>query len=316
MKILVTGGEGFIGTYVCEILSGYADVLSIDCHSDYNGLIPKDELSWLLTQREKRNGAFFSLCDIRDKGKLATEIARFNPTHVLHLAAYPRAKVVDKNPSMASETLINGLLNILECCENIDHFIYVSSSMVYGDFDKSISEDDPCNPKGTYGILKLTGESLVKNWAKQQNKVYTILRPSAVYGPLDVKDRVVSKFFQAAFKDEVLMVHGENERLDFTYVEDLVDGICSVFGNKNSYNETFNMSKGQSNTILHAAHTIVRLVGSGRIEIVNPHKLYPSRESLNCSKAGTLLGFNPTTTIDKGFGIYYDWILQNPLFRN
>lgn len=316
-RILITGGNGFIGTYVSELLAKEHfkyNLLSIDNHTAYNGLIPYAELTWLLQERSKKADILNAICNIQDEEKTSQVFSTFKPTHVLHLAAYPRAKVVDENPALASETLITGLLTLLEHSNNVEQFIYVSSSMVYGDFSHPILEKNKCKPKGMYGILKLTGEELVKSWSKKYDKPYTILRPSAVYGPLDVKDRVVSKFFQAALTQDVLKVHGKSELLDFTYVEDLAKGICSVIGNEKSYNETFNMSKGKARTILQAAETIIELVGSGTIEVVNPHTLYPSRESLDCTKAKEVLGFEPQTTIEEGFKTYHEWFLQNTIF--
>jgi nucleoside-diphosphate-sugar epimerase len=310
-KILVTGGDGFIGTYVIKLLSekyGSDNILSMDNHTTYLDLIPKEELTFLLTERQKIVGVPLAYCDINDKTLVKKAFDMFKPTHVLHLAAFPRAKVVDKNPSYASETLISGLLNILENCSTVEHFVYISSSMVYGDFDHPISENELCNPKGTYGILKLAGEQLVKDWASKMDKNYTILRPSAVYGPLDVQDRVVSKFFEAAMKDEALTVHGAEQLLDFTYVEDLASGICATIETHKSFGHTFNMSRGSSRTLLDAAECITKIVGAGRINIQSKHPMYPSRDSLDCSKAYELLDFTPTTDIEVGFLKYYDWL--------
>ena len=311
-KILVTGGDGFIGTYVCRVLTekyGADNVLSMDNHTDYLGLIPREELIFLLQQRDSLN--CLAKTDINDKKLVKRAFDMFQPTHVIHLAAFPRAKIVDKNPAYASETLVSGLLNILDHCQTVEQFVYISSSMVYGDFTNPIKESDMCNPKGTYGILKLTGEQLVKDWAEKNDKNYTVLRPSAVYGPLDVKDRVVSKFFEAAFKDEALNVHGAEQLLDFTFVEDLAAGICSTIETYKSYSEIFNMSRGSSRTLLEAAECIINLVGSGRINIQSKHPLYPSRGALDCIKAYDILNFNPTTEMEVGFSKYYEWLKKH-----
>jgi nucleoside-diphosphate-sugar epimerase len=319
-KILITGGNGFIGTYVSELLlKDYFkyNLMSIDNHTSYNGLIPYAEKQWLIGERSKRNSDLLNAkVDISDELKIPVVFSQFKPTHVLHLAAYPRAKVVNDNPVLASKTLIGGLLNLLEQSKNVEQFIYISSSMVYGDFNYPITENDVCSPKSYYGILKLTGEQIVKAWAEKNKKIFTIIRPSAVYGPGDCIDRVVSKFFEAALKDGVLNVHGKSEVLDFTYVEDLAKGIVSVIGNEKSYNETFNMSRGFSRSLVEAAELIIKFAGKGTINIVDKHDLYPSRESLDCSKALTVLGFDPKTEIEEGFKKYYEWYEQNQLFWN
>jgi nucleoside-diphosphate-sugar epimerase len=319
-KILVTGGEGFIGTYVCKTLIdlySYENVLSIDCRSTYLDLIPQPELNYLISERKQYCELKSINCDI-NADRIKRIISDFNPTHIIHLAAFPRAKVVDKNPQYASYTLISGLLNVLEQCKlpSVEHFIYISSSMVYGDFDHPIKETEACNPKGIYGILKLTGEQLVKDWAQKNKKQYTILRPSAVYGPMDVNDRVISKFFEAAFNDQELNVHGAEQLLDFTYVEDLATGICSTLENDWSFGHTFNMSRGSSRTLLEAAECIIKLVGTGKINVQEKHPMYPSRDSLDCSAANRWLNFNPTTNIEKGFDHYYEWLIKRPVLRN
>lgn len=317
-NILVTGGDGFIGSYVTKILVdkyGMDNVLSMDNHTTYLNLIPKDELSFLLQKRGEMVLPYIANCDINNKELVKVAFDMFKPTHVIHLAAFPRAKVVDKNPAYASETLVSGLLNLLENCASVEQFVYISSSMVYGDFSNPISEEEVCQPKGTYGILKLTGENLVKDWARRTGKNYTVLRPSAVYGPLDVKDRVVSKFFEAAFNDDALNIHGVEQLLDFTYVEDLAKGICSTIETHKSYHQTFNMSRGSSRTLLDAAECIIDIVGSGRINIQSKHPMYPSRDTLDCSKANDLLDFKPSTDIEVGFKHYYEWLNEHPFFR-
>lgn len=319
-RILVTGGDGFIGTYVCDLLVkkyGQHNVLSMDNHTNYLGLIPQEELVYLITERGKvMHGNCLAKNDISDKKLVKRHFDKFKPTHVIHLAAFPRAKVVDKNPVYASETLVGGLLNVLENCSTVEHFVYISSSMVYGDFTNPVTEDFVCKPKGTYGVLKLAGESLVKDWARRNNKEYTVLRPSAVYGPFDVKDRVVSKFFAAAFNNEPLKVQGPDQKIDFTFVEDLAAGICSVLEDANSYHRTFNMARGKSRTLLEAAELIIELVGSGTIDLQDANKMYPSRDTLDCRMANYLLGYNPTTDIEAGFQKYYDFLQLHPLLRS
>ena len=106
---------------------------------------------------------------------------------VVHLASFPRQKVVNSNPTLGSRTMSEGLLSLLEASQDqVAKFVYVSSSMVYGDFKEEafdgIAESAQCNPIGQYGIMKLAGECLVKDYAARTGMKYTILRPSAVYG--------------------------------------------------------------------------------------------------------------------------------------
>jgi nucleoside-diphosphate-sugar epimerase len=124
--------------------------------------------------------------------------------------------------------------------------------MVYGDFDNDVAEDAPCNPIGQYGIMKLAGEQLVKDYHRRGAFDYIIIRPSAVYGPLDVEDRVISKFILTAMRGGVIRVNGANETLDFTYVDDAADGIVAATLSEHR-NKTYNITKSHSKTLLEAA---------------------------------------------------------------
>ena len=213
-----------------------------------------------------------------------------------------------------------GLLSLLEASvkNNIKKFVYVSSSMVYGNFKDEyfdgINETHECNPIGQYGIMKLAGEWLVKDYARRTNMAYTILRPSAVYGPLDVEDRVVSKFLLTAMRGETIQVNGPKESLDFTYVDDAADGVASASVSDNTDNMIYNITRGQSRTLLEAAELAVRIAGRGHIQVNERDDNFPSRGQLNNVRAQSDFSFSPTVNIEEGFQDYYDW-LSNSIYR-
>jgi nucleoside-diphosphate-sugar epimerase len=202
-----------------------------------------------------------------------------------------------------------GLLNLLEAAKkyNVCKFVYISSSMVYGDFENDVIEDAPCHPQGQYGIMKLAGEWLVKDYARRTGMSYMIIRPSAVYGPLDVEDRVISKFILTAMRGGVIKVNGANETLDFTYVDDAADGIVAATLSETN-NKTYNITKSHSKTLLEAAELAVKIVGKGTIEVRDRDADFPSRGALNIDAARKDLNFNPKVDIDEGFQIYYEWL--------
>jgi len=183
----------------------------------------------------------------------------------------------------------------------------ISSSMVYGDFEGGVIESAVCKPGNIYASFKLAGEQITKQYAKQHKFDYTIIRPSAVYGPRDVEDRVVSKFLLNAIADKELAVHGEQEKLDFSYVEDVANGIAAAGLHEHGANETFNITYGQDEFISDAAHIMTTIVNKGRIRIYNRNLEMPSRGYLSISKAETMLDYWPAVSIDDGFKIYYDW---------
>ena len=182
--------------------------------------------------------------------------------------------------------------------------------MVYGDFqfEKMFETSSKlCDPIGLYGILKLSGEKIVQEYYDRKSFDYTIIRPSAVYGPLDTGNRVVTKFILAAMRGDTLRVNGERERLDFTYVSDTANGIVQATL-QSSDNKIFNISRGKSRSLLEAAEIIIGIVGKGKIEILEKEDHFPSRGTLDISSATEILGYVPKIDIEEGFRKYYDHI--------
>ena len=320
-KILVTGGLGFIGHNVVALLEHQGhEVAVIDNMTTY-GVINRQELDPLIAERSRciRTQKRY-ICDIvsPDIPKIFVAV---QPDIVIHLASFPRQKVVNSNPMIGSRAMSEGLLNLLEASvrTHVSKFVYVSSSMVYGNFnDKSgegIYENHECQPLGQYGIMKLAGEWLVEDYQRRHNLAYTIIRPSAVYGPRDVEDRVVSKFLLTAMRDGVIQVNGGKETLDFTYVDDAVDGIVSAAVNPYTDNEIYNITRGAGRSLLEAAELAVKIVGKGSIQINEPDNNFPSRGQLNISKAYNDFGFLPLTDIEQGFQEYYEWLNDSPQFN-
>jgi nucleoside-diphosphate-sugar epimerase len=180
--------------------------------------------------------------------------------------------------------------------------------MVYGDFTDNVTEDAVCRPQGQYGIMKLAGEWLVKDYARRTGMEYVIIRPSAVYGPLDVEDRVVAKFMLTAMRGQTLKVNGASETLDFTYVDDAADGIVAAALEVGAANNTYNITKSHSVSLLQAAQMVVDIVGNGSIEVRNKDADFPSRGALNIDRARTILGFDPKVDVREGFEKYYEWL--------
>jgi len=128
-----------------------------------------------------------------------------------------------------------------------------------------------------------------------------------VYGPLDVEDRVISKFILTAMRGDVIKVNGATETLDFTYVDDAADGIVAATLSQHT-NKTYNITKSHSKTLLSAAELAVKIVGQGTIEVRDKDADFPSRGALNIDAARRDLDFNPKVDIDEGFQIYYEWL--------
>ncbi len=319
-KILVTGGMGLIGhNVVRRLLDQGHDISITDTRTTY-GLVPQEELDYLMQERLAKIPEVelqMHRIDIADPGGIDWMMRRYQPEVVIHLASFPRQKVVNVNPCLGSRAMSEGLLNLLENSvhHDVKKFVYISSSMVYGDFQDDVREDAECRPQGQYGIMKLAGEWLVRDYTRKHGIAHAIIRPSAVYGPLDVEDRVISKFLLTAMRGGTIRVNGATETLDFTYVDDAAAGIVAAVLNDQANNKTYNITKSHSNTLLAAAELAVKIVGRGTIEVRDRDLDFPSRGALNIDAARRDLDFNPQVDIEEGFQRYYNWISGSDYWR-
>ena len=310
MTFLVTGGLGLIGHNIVQRLQARGEkTVIMDTKTTY-GIIPQAEIDYLMTERlAKINNHPVYNTDIVNTDTVDYVIGKEQPKVIIHCASFPRQKVVNANPALGADVMMKGLINLLESAKKhkIERFVYISSSMVYGDFEDQVLEDDPCRPQGQYGIMKLCGEDLVKDYSRRCGFEYVIIRPSAVYGPLDVEDRVVSKFMLTAMRGGVLRVNGANETLDFTYVDDAADGIVAAALVPAAANQTFNITKSHSVSLLQAAEMIVKIVANGTIELRDKDADFPSRGALNIDRARAVLGYYPRVDVAEGFDNYHAW---------
>ena len=322
MKILVTGGLGFIGhNVVAELEHAGHQVVVTDTQTTY-GIVPVDELQYLVQERRKKiiTDRVYGI-DIADREGMDWLMRHHAPATVIHLASFPRQKVVNSNPQQGSRSMSEGLLNLLEVSSNnqVQKFVYVSSSMVYGDFLNNdpggINESHPTNPIGAYGIMKLAGEWLTRDYTRKTGMGHVIIRPSAVYGPLDVEDRVVSKFLIRAMNREVIQVNGAEESLDFTYVGDVACGIAQASTSENAWNTTYNITRGQARTLKEAAELAICIAHGGSMHMNEPDNNFPSRGALNTTRAQLDFDYRAETDIEQGFKSYYDW-LANSIYWN
>jgi nucleoside-diphosphate-sugar epimerase len=163
--------------------------------------------------------------------------------------------------------------------------------------------------------MKLAGEWLVRDYSRRTNMAHTIIRPSAVYGPRDVEDRVVSKFLLTAVRGGQLQVNGSEEQLDFTSATDAAQGIVLATLSNTANNHTYNITRGCGCTLLEAARLAVKIAGQGTIQVNNADSTFPSRGQLNITKARKDFGFDPVVDIEQGFHEYYKWLNAHEIYK-
>ena len=283
----------------------------VDALTTY-GSIDRDELEYLYNERLVKIDENTQIYKIDVGDEAVEEIFRnFNPDYVIHLASFPREKAVKNNPVEAAHTMGQGLARVVDCAMRykVKKLMYASSSMVYGNFEDGVKEDAAINPKGAYAIWKVAGEQLVKDYYRQYGLPYVIVRPSAVYGPLDIGDRVIAKFLIAAMRGRTLTVNGADEKLDFTYVDDAAAGIIAATLSKHT--GTYNITKGHSCTLEEAANLSVKLAGNGTVAVKEKDSSFPSRGALNIDAAKADFGYDPKVNIEEGFQKYHEWLTNS-----
>ena len=264
-KIIIIGGAGFIGhNLAIKLKENNFDVNIID-GLEVNNLTSVignyDNLPYPLLSKKiidsrldllSEKKILLYIQDARNYHELSHIISKIKPEVIIHLAAVSHAVRSNKNPYNTFDHSLRTLENALDAArDNIKHFIFLSSSMVYGNFKtQEVNEESICEPIGIYGALKYAAEKIIIAYNQVFNLPYTILRPSALYGERCISRRVGQIFIENALFDQELIINGDGkEKLDFTYIEDLTDGILNIINNKNSINQIFNLTYGEGREI-------------------------------------------------------------------
>jgi nucleoside-diphosphate-sugar epimerase len=248
--------------------------------------------------------------DARDYQILSRCLSEIQPQVIVQLAAIAHANRANKDPYSTFDHSFRTLENALDCARDHErHFIYFSSSMVYGNFEgEAVTEDRRCEPMGIYGALKYGGEKLVIAYNQVFKLPYTIVRPSALYGERCVSRRVGQAFIENALRGIPLTINGDgSDALDFTYIGDLVQGLMLCMEKPEARNQVFNLTYGGARSLNQMA-VIVKQAFPGIEVKYNPRDaLMPERGTLSVEKAKKLLGYRPSFPLEKGFVRYIDW---------
>ena len=252
--------------------------------------------------------------DTRNKSEIYRAIRQCRPSRVIHLAALPLADLCNKYSEEALSSILNGAVNVIEAIRDVGgvkRFVYTSSSMIYGDFQyKPANENHPKNPKGVYGGTKLAGEILTESFCRRFGIDYTIIRPSAVYGPTDTNHRVTQIFVENALKGKSLILYGEGkEKLDFSFVKDTARGFVLATLKPEGRNQIFNITRGEGRPLKTLANIIAAIIpGVKIVEKKTVDVFRPKRGALDISKAKKLLGYKPKYSLEKGIEEYVKFV--------
>lgn len=322
-RIALVGGAGFIGhSLAVELKRKGAQVevidgLAVNNLVHYTGLppdTPNRELYLRIIQQrlDKLHAAEVPIHvqDARDYHSLSHVLGQIEPQIVVHLAAIAHAGRSNKDPMSTFGHSLRTLENALDYArDSAEHFVFFSSSMVYGNFlTPEVSEDHQLDPIGVYGALKLAGEKIVIAYKQVFGLDYTIIRPSALYGPGCVSRRVSQIFIESALVGDKLRVDGDgDERIDFSYIDDVVDGAVRAIGHPAARNEAFNITTGASRTLAELIAVVQEHFPEVDVEYVERDALRPYRGTLSIEKARRLIGYDPRTTLEDGLDRYVAW---------
>lgn len=312
MKILVTGGAGFIGSHVCERLIAAHEIHCIDNFCDYyDPAIKWDNISEL----RKQDGFELHQGDIRDNAFLRSVFAGTDFDAVIHLSAMAGVRGSISDPHYYVEVDVNGTLNLLDFCRErgIRHFILASSSSVYGNnskvpFAESDRVDHPISP---YAAAKKACELIAHTYWHLYGISMLILRFFTVYGPRQRPDLAIHKFTRMIYEGEPLTLFGDGStRRDYTYIDDIVDGVelALDYVVKNRCYDIFNLGESRTVSLLEMVETLERVTG-----ITAQKKWMPKQPGdveqtyADISKSVRLLGYNPQTSFESGIQRFVDW---------
>ena len=313
--IVVTGGAGFIGSNLCEMLCRTEHrIISIDNFNDfYNPEIKHQNIAEV---EKASKGEFISLQgDIRDKAFINDVFKKYKPEGIIHLAAYAGVRPSIKNPVMYADVNINGTVTLLESMRDngVNKMIFASSSSVYGNSDKvPFSENDSVDyPISPYAATKKAGELLCYTYSHLFDMQIACLRFFTVYGRRQRPDPAIHKFLKLIDEGGEITLFGDgNTRRDYTYIDDILDGIMKTWKwlvNGGRY-DIFNLGESHTISLKEMVETIEKVFG--KKAKIKEGPMMPGdvkRTYADNSKAIKILGYSPQTDFTEGIHKFVEW---------
>jgi len=310
-KILLTGGAGFIGSTLCQLLLKDNEILIYD-NLRRNSL----KNTSLLVQKN------INLIegDILDYSFLKKTVDSFKPSIIIHLAAIAGIDTVIKNPVNTMKVNMIGTYNILEAAKDyandIERFIDFSTSEVFGTYAYKVDEKSTTNlaPVGearwTYSVSKLAGEHLTHSYYKEYGLKAVTIRPFNIYGPGQIGEGAIHQFIAKAIKNEEIQIHGDGDQIrSWCYIDDFTSGIKLCLENKEAVGNSFNIGNPKGTITIGMLAQLIKQIANSDSKIVYVPKTYVDVEIRvpSVDKAVDLLGFKPQYDLIEGLKKTIQW---------
>jgi UDP-glucuronate 4-epimerase len=314
-SILVTGAAGFIGQAVCLRLAAQgADLLAVDNFDSYY----EPELKYDRAARLAAAGVEVRDLDIATPEPLAELAARAGVRRVIHLAAQAGVRHSITAPFAYQHANLAGHLSVLECCRRLpdfEHLVYASSSSVYGDRSPAggpFSEDDRVDrPASLYAATKRSGELMSECYAGLYGIPQTGLRFFTVYGPWGRPDMAYFSFTRRILAGEEIEIFGEGRmRRDFTFIDDVVDGVLGVLDRPPAagVHRLLNVGNDRPEPLLAFVAILEQAIGRPARKVMRPMQSGDVAETwADIGRIAALTGYAPRTTLAEGLPRFVDW---------
>jgi UDP-glucuronate 4-epimerase len=318
--IIVTGAAGFIGHAVAHRLLARGDkVIGVDIVNDYYDPALKE--ARLATFAGQEDFTFVRL-DIADSVAMAKLLRENGVVRVVHLAAQAGVRYSIENPFAYERSNLAGHLSVMEACrhaEGFEHLVYASSSSVYGDKPMGgagFTEDEPAmDPVSLYAATKRACELMSQSYAKLYGFPQTGLRFFTVYGPWGRPDMAYFSFTQKILKGESIEVFGNGQMArDFTYIDDIVDGIIGALDNppRRGDHRVLNIGDSHPVGLMDMIETLEKAIGKEAVKIMRPMQLGDVTATYaDVSKLHALTGYKPKVMLAEGLQRFADWYLNH-----
>lgn len=317
MRILVTGGAGFIGGHLCERLleRGHTVTVLDSIHAQYDPRLKQRTIEACREAAQDADGAYqFVEGDVRDATLVTSLVSEADV--VYHLAARSGVRQSVETPRVYNEVNVDGTLNVLEAARTtgIRRAVLASSSSVYGK-PRSLPTDEsqPTTPVSPYGVSKLAAERYGSAYAAVYDLPVVSLRCFTAYGPRMRPDMAISNFVSRCLNGASPVIYGDGTQTrDFTYVTDILDAALSLLDTDAADGEALNIGSGDTIEI-RALATLVRdeIDPSLTFEFADRHAADATHTHAETSKAATLLDYEPTYSIAQGVTAFIEWYRAN-----